>query len=95
MMLQCERHRRAAEAIIESLLEPRLDVITTALRRAAMRGETRPGAVTSLPAQAGPGLVVHQQLHYVSRPSQAEVAEIVDRLLLLPAAGLPRQPRWG
>ena len=86
MMLQRDRHPRAAEAVIESLLEPRLDAISAALRRAARRGEIRPGAVTSLLAQTGPALVIHQQLHYGSPPSQAEITEIVDRVLL-PALG--------
>ena len=86
MVLQRDRHPRAAEAVIESLLEPRLDAISAALRRAARRGEIRPGAVTSLLAQAGPALVIHQQLHYGSPPSQAEITEIVNRVLL-PALG--------
>lgn len=88
MVLQRESHPRAAEAIIETLLEPRLDAITAALRRAAKRGEIRPGAVTGLLAQAGPALVINQQLHYGSPPSEAEVTEIVDRVLL-PALGMP------
>lgn len=86
MVLERERHPRAAEAVIESLLEPRMDAITAALRRAAKRGEIRPGAVTGLLAEAGPALVVHQQLHYGNPPSQAEIADIVDRVLL-PAVG--------
>lgn len=53
---------------------------------AARRGEIRPGAVTSLLAQTGPALVIHQQLHYGSPPSQAEITEIVNRVLL-PALG--------
>jgi len=85
-VLQRGRHPRAAEAVIESLLEPRLDAISAALRRAARRGEIRPGAVTSLLAQTGPALVIHQQLHYGGPPSQAEITEIVDRVLL-PALG--------
>jgi AcrR family transcriptional regulator len=86
--LHRDRHPRVAEAIIEILLEPRLDAITAALRRAARRGEIRPGAVTGLLAQTGPALVINQQMHYGSPPSQAEVAEIVDRVLL-PALGAP------
>ena len=35
MVLQRDRHPQAAEAVIESLLEPRLDAISAALRRAA------------------------------------------------------------
>jgi AcrR family transcriptional regulator len=88
MVLHRDRHPRAAEAIIETLLEPRLDAITAALRRAAKRGEIRPGAVTGLLAQTGPALVIHQQMHYGSPPSEAEVTEIVDHILL-PALGAP------
>ena len=87
MLLERERHPHAAEAVIQSLLEPRLDAITTALRRAARRGEIRPGAVTELLAQVGPALVIHQQLHYGIPPSAAEITEIVDQVLL-PAAGV-------
>jgi AcrR family transcriptional regulator len=88
MVLQREGNPRVAEAIIETLLEPRLDAITAALRRAAKRGEIRPGAVTGLLAQTGPALVIHQQMHYGTPPSEAEVTEIVDRVLL-PALGAP------
>jgi AcrR family transcriptional regulator len=88
MVLHRDRHPRAAEAIIETLLEPRLDAIAAALRRAAKRGEIRPGAITGLLAQTGPALVIHQQMQYGSPPSQAEVTEIVDRVLL-PALGAP------
>ena len=87
MLRQREHHPEVAQTVIESLLEPRLDAITTALRRAAKRGEIRPGAVTSLLAETGPALVIHQQLHYGTPPSPAEVTEIVDRVLL-PAAGI-------
>jgi AcrR family transcriptional regulator len=87
MVLQRDRHPEAAQAVIESLLEPRLDAIMAALRRAARRGEIRPGAVSSLLAQTGPALVVHQQLNYGTPPSRAEVTEIVDRVLL-PALGV-------
>lgn len=88
MALHRDKHPRAAEAIIETLLEPRLDAITAALRRAAKRGEIRPGAITVLLAQTGPALVINQQLHYGSPPSEVEVVEIVDRVLL-PALGAP------
>jgi AcrR family transcriptional regulator len=88
MALHRDRHRRAAEAIIEILLEPRLDAITAALRRAAKRGEIRPGAITGLLAQTGPALVIHQQMHYGSPPNETEITEIVDRVLL-PALAQP------
>jgi AcrR family transcriptional regulator len=86
MLLERVRHPHAAEAVIQSLLEPRLAAVTTALRRAARRGEIRPGAVTELLAQVGPAMVIHQQLHYGTPPSAAEITEIVDQVLL-PAAG--------
>jgi AcrR family transcriptional regulator len=88
MALHRDKHPRAAEAIIETLLEPRLDAITAALRRAAKRGEIRPGAITGLLAQTGPALVINQQMHYGSPPSPAEITEIVDRVLL-PALTAP------
>jgi len=92
MALHRDRHPHAAETIIETLLEPRLDALTAALRRAAKRGEIRPGAITGLLAQAGPALVIHQQMRYGSPPSEAEITEIVDRVLLpaLGAAGASR-----
>jgi AcrR family transcriptional regulator len=79
---------RALYALIVEMALPRLDGITAALRRAAKRGEIRPGAVTGLLAQTGPALVIHQQMHYGSPPSQAEITEIVDRVLL-PALSTP------
>ena len=88
MVLHRDQHPRAAEAIIETLLEPRLDAITAALRRAAKRGEIRPSAITGLLAQTGPALVVHQQMHYGSPPTEPEITEIVDRVLL-PALAAP------
>jgi AcrR family transcriptional regulator len=88
MALHRDRHPRAAEAIIECLLEPRLDAITAALRRAAKRGEIRPSAITGLLAQTGPALVIHQQMHYGSPPNEAEITDIVDRVLL-PALSAP------
>jgi AcrR family transcriptional regulator len=92
MALHRDRHPRAAEAIIETLLEPRLDAITAALRRAAKRGEIRPGVITDLIARTGPALVIHQQMHYGSPPTEAEITEIVDRVLL-PAITAPAAPR--
>jgi AcrR family transcriptional regulator len=91
MMLYRDRHPRAAEAIIETLLEPRLDAISAALRRAARRGEIRPGVITGLLAQTGPALVINQLMHYSSPPGQAEIGEIVDRVLL-PALGAAAAP---
>jgi hypothetical protein len=96
MALHRDRHPRAAEAIIETLLEPRLDAITAALRRAARRGDIRPGAVTGLLAQTGPALIIHQQMHYGSPPTESEITEIVDRVLLpalaAPSATVTRTP---
>ncbi len=88
MALHRDKHPCAAEAIIETLLEPRPDAITAALRRAAKRGEIRPGAITGLLAQTGPALVIHQQMHYGSPPSEADITEITDRVLL-PALSAP------
>jgi AcrR family transcriptional regulator len=92
MALHRDRHPRAAEAIIETLLEPRLDAVTAALRRAAKRGEIRPAVITGLLAQTGPALVIHQQMHYGSPPSETEITEIVDRVLL-PALNAPTAGR--
>ena len=93
-MLHRDKHRRTAEAIIEILLEPRLDAITAALRRAARRGEIPPSAITGLLAQNGPALVIHQQMHYGSPPAESGVIQIVVRVLLLaltaPAANATR-----
>ena len=65
-----------------------VDAITAALRRAAKRGEIRPGVITGLLAQTGPALVIHQQMHYGSPPSEAEITEIVD-CVLFPALSGP------
>jgi hypothetical protein len=62
--------------------------MTAALRRAAKRREIRPSAITGLLAQTGHALVIHQQMHYGSPPSETEITEIVD-LVLLPALAAP------
>ena len=48
---------RAAEAIVETLFEPRLDAITAALAGQPNAARSAPGAITGLLAQTGPALL--------------------------------------
>lgn len=89
MTLERQRQGQGAAAVIDTLLEPRMQAIMTALRRAARRGEVRPAAVSELLVRVGPTLVVQQQLQYGHPPTPAEIVDIVDRVLL---AALQVQP---
>lgn len=89
-----ERPRNPAlvKQVIDTVQEPRLDAIMTALRRAARRGEIRPGAATELLARVGPALIIHQQLHDGRLPTPAEIADIVDTVIIPALGAAPRQP---
>ncbi len=89
-----ERPRNPAlvKQVIDTVQEPRLDAIMTALRRAARRGEIRPGAATELLARVGPALIIHQQLHDGRLPTEAEIADITDTVILPALGPAPRQP---
>jgi AcrR family transcriptional regulator len=70
------------EAFGQRLIEPRLRGIEAVLRRAAERGEVTAAAVTPLLARIGPALVVESFLLRGTPPDPAELAEIVDSILL-------------
>jgi AcrR family transcriptional regulator len=82
LIVERQQHPDLAAAVIDNLLEPRLDAIMAALRRAARRGEIRPGVVSELLARTGPALIIHQQLSDGSRPTKREIEDIVDTVLL-------------
>jgi AcrR family transcriptional regulator len=83
-ILEREQDPGLAAKLIDTLLEPRLRAIMEALRRAARRGEIPIARASELLARVGPALVVHQLLQYGALPSQREVIDIVD-VVLLPA----------
>lgn len=88
LMVDRGRHQQLASAVIDKLLEPRLEAIITAMRRASRRGEIRPGAVSELIARVGPALIIHQHLYDGTLPTPREIDDIVDTVLL-PAIGTP------
>jgi hypothetical protein len=53
-----------------------------AMRAGARRGEARPAAVSELLVQVGPALVIQQLLQFGTPPSEAEITDIVDQVLL-------------
>lgn len=81
-----ERHPELTSTVIDTLLEPRLDSIMTAMRRAARRGEIRATAVSELLARVGPALIIQQRLYNGTLPTPSEITAIVDTVLL-PALG--------
>lgn len=82
MILERQRQPDVAASVIDTLLEPRLRAIMDALRRAARRGDVRPASVSELLVRVGPALVIQQQLQYGSLPTEQEIIEIVDKVLL-------------
>jgi AcrR family transcriptional regulator len=84
-----EQHHELTSTVIDTLLEPRLDSIMTAIRRAARRGEIRAAAVSELIARVGPALIIQQRLYNGTLPTPPEIAAIVDTILL-PALGHTR-----
>jgi AcrR family transcriptional regulator len=84
MILERRQHPDLATTVIDQLLEPRLQAIMDALRRAARRGEVRTASVSELLVRVGPAMVIHQLLQYGTVPSPDEIEDIVD-LVMLPA----------
>jgi AcrR family transcriptional regulator len=80
------RHPELVTAIDEELIQPRIQLIVSALRRAADRGEISLASPVLLVSQVGPAMIVHRQLLGGGPMSEADVVEIVDRLIF-PALG--------
>lgn len=80
------RHPELVAAIDEQLIQPRIQLIVSAMRRAADRGEISLASPVLLVSQVGPAMIVHRQLLGGGPMSEADVEEIVDRLIL-PALG--------
>lgn len=69
------------EAIRNRLLAPRRAALLAVLRRAAERGEVRPGAVTERIAELGPTLL-HGELLQRGRIDDDAIVAIVDEVLM-------------
>jgi hypothetical protein len=91
LVIERDQHPDLVATVIDRLLEPRLEAIMGAMRRAAGRGEIRPGAASELLARVGPALVIQQRLHLGTLPDRDEIDDIVDNVLL-PALGARREP---
>lgn len=77
--------RRAFRARV---IEPRLRLIQAILRQGAARGEINPQSATPLIARIGPAMVLQAILLTGNPPPRAELARIVDTILM----PLLRQP---
>jgi AcrR family transcriptional regulator len=66
------------------LIQPRIQLIVAAMRRAADRGEISVASPVLLISQVGPAMIMHQQLLRGSALSDDDIAEIVD-LVIFPA----------
>lgn len=81
-----ERHRdpELAETVITRLIEPRLARLTRAIQRAVRRGEIPAPTSVELVARAGPAMVLQHELQFGQVPTDTDIADIVD-IVLLPA----------
>lgn len=69
-------------AVQEQLLRPREEVLLSALRRAAERGELEPAVATLHLAQVGPALLLHHFLVHGAEGIEAAACRVVDEVLL-------------
>jgi AcrR family transcriptional regulator len=81
-----ERHRHPdlADTVIARLIEPRLARLAQAIQRAEGRGEIPTPTSLELLARAGPAMILQHELQSGRAPTDAEIADIVD-VVLLPA----------
>ncbi|GAA5141759.1 TetR/AcrR family transcriptional regulator [Pseudonocardia adelaidensis] len=80
------RHPELAQAVITHLIQPRLARLAVAIRRAVNRGEIPPPVSVELIARVGPAMVLQHELEHGQAPTTAEIADIVD-LVVLPVLG--------
>ncbi|QUH04006.1 TetR/AcrR family transcriptional regulator [Saccharopolyspora erythraea] len=69
-------------AVVEKLIMPRLEAIVAIVRQGASNGEIDPSAPESLLARTGPALILQQFILTGEAPDQAEIAGIVDDILM-------------
>ncbi|MFI6499466.1 TetR/AcrR family transcriptional regulator C-terminal ligand-binding domain-containing protein [Nonomuraea typhae] len=80
-------HPELVATVRDRLLRPHLDAIEASLRRAAARGQLAEGVVSAEVCAAGPALITVHHLINGAPPGEAELAAIVDNLVL-PALGV-------
>jgi AcrR family transcriptional regulator len=78
------RHPELAESVIARIVEPRLARLRQAIQRAARRGEIPAPASVELIVRAGPAMVLQHELQFGQVPTDTEIADIVD-VVILPA----------
>lgn len=66
----------------EHVIQPRIDQIVAAMRRAADRGEIGVSSPVLLASQVGPAMIMHHRLLRGTPPSTEDIGEIVDRVIL-------------
>jgi AcrR family transcriptional regulator len=82
VMLEMLREPELRQAFNARVVEPRLRLVEAILHRAAARGELRVDADLPLIAQTGPALVIQTFLLTGTPPAAAELARIVDHVLM-------------
>jgi AcrR family transcriptional regulator len=88
VMVQVLGEPELRKAFAARVVEPRLRLIQAILRQSAARGEINPESATPLIARTGPALVLQAFLVTGKPPARAELARIVDTILM----PLLRQP---
>lgn len=68
----------------KQLIQPRIQLIEAAMRRAADRGEISVASPVLLISQVGPAMIMHQQLLRGSPLSEEDIAQVID-LVIFPA----------
>ncbi|MFG1709789.1 TetR/AcrR family transcriptional regulator [Nonomuraea sp. M3C6] len=87
VMIEVLREPELREAFGTRVIEPRLRLIEATLHEAAARGEITAGAALPLIARTGPALVIQTFLLTGEPPARAELARIVDTILMPLLAG--------
>ncbi|GAA3588131.1 TetR/AcrR family transcriptional regulator [Nonomuraea rosea] len=82
VMIDLLRHPELRQAFVVRVIEPRLRLIEATLHQAAARGAITAGAPVPLIARTGPALVIQTFLLTGEPPAGAELARIVDAILM-------------
>jgi AcrR family transcriptional regulator len=91
LLAEAVRDPELARMVRERFIEPSLAQVLDVLRRGAVRGEVRPGALTHRMATVGPWLLRQHFMVYGGPVPDSVVVEIVDDVLMpiISAAGSP------
>jgi AcrR family transcriptional regulator len=79
---QHRQHPELAAALREQILAPRHRILGELLAAGAARGDVRPGALTPECIESGPALLRQHFIESGQRPSDDEIAVLVDNVLI-------------